>query len=147
MHLSTPGRKNATSGSIFGCQEKLGALQTEYANHNKKFGLSRGLEGSAATHQDVKKFYSMISQTADINSDDVRKALEFDKPTAMDRLKIDEYVEKQQKKIAANVVNLFKPVVYKSKLVESAEKLTQKKTGRIRRWLDVNKKPERKLSA
>ena len=125
LPIDKKGKLNASE--FLDGRKKLGALQTEYANHNKKFGLSRGLEGSTATHQDVKKFYSMISQTADINSDDVRKSLEFDKPTAMDRLKIDEYVEKQQKKIAANVVNLFKPVVYKSKLVESAEKLTQKK--------------------
>lgn len=125
LPIDKKGKLNASE--FLDGRKKLGELQTEYANHNKKFGLVRGMEGSIATHQEVKKFYSMISSKADVSNDALKKALEFDNPTALDRLKIDEYVEKQRKRITENVVKLFQSSVYKSKVVESAEKIIQKK--------------------
>lgn len=48
-------------------------LQTEYAEHNKKFGLGRGVARSSATHTKVSQFYSMINEKADINIDAVKR--------------------------------------------------------------------------
>lgn len=41
-------------------------LQTSYANAMKKHGLQRGLEGSSAKHQDIKKFYTRLNQRMEI---------------------------------------------------------------------------------
>lgn len=38
------------------------AMQNSYAENMKQFGLKRGLEGSKATHKDIKKFYSELNQ-------------------------------------------------------------------------------------
>jgi len=45
----------------------LSELQTEYAEHNKKFGLVRGMYHSKATHKEVKKFYAEVDKA--LNSD------------------------------------------------------------------------------
>ena len=42
---------------------KMISLQTSYANAMKDHGLKRGLRGSSAKHQDIKKFYTKLNQT------------------------------------------------------------------------------------
>ena len=49
---------------ILGGREKLRDLQNNYAEAMEQFGLERGVEGSKATHQTVKKFYSQIKEGA-----------------------------------------------------------------------------------
>ncbi|ETN79898.1 hypothetical protein NECAME_18058, partial [Necator americanus] len=41
-------------------REYLKSLQTRYAEHNEKFGLSRGLRNSKATHRTLKTFYKNV---------------------------------------------------------------------------------------
>lgn len=41
-------------------REYLKNLQTRYAEHNKKFGLNRGLRNSKSTHKTLKKFYDAV---------------------------------------------------------------------------------------
>jgi hypothetical protein len=45
-----------------GGRNKLRALQTTYHNVVKKYGLERGIEGSKAKHQDVKRYYTALNQ-------------------------------------------------------------------------------------
>ena len=45
----------------------LTELQTEYAEHNKNFGLVRGMYNSKATHKEIKKFYAEVKNA--LNSD------------------------------------------------------------------------------
>lgn len=54
------GRLNAFSytGSI----PKLRALQDSYAAKMEQHGLKRGIKGSKATHQDIKRFYTALNQ-------------------------------------------------------------------------------------
>lgn len=49
------------------------ALQTEYANAMKGFGLERGLEGTGAKHTDIKKFYSVVEKALQHELPDVQK--------------------------------------------------------------------------
>jgi hypothetical protein len=41
-------------------REYLKNLQTRYAEHNKRFGLNRGLRNSKATHRTLKTFYKNV---------------------------------------------------------------------------------------
>ena len=54
---------------FLGGRDKLKRLQTSfYERVGSKFGLERGLQGSSATHQNVKKFYGQISNQPKLNS-------------------------------------------------------------------------------
>lgn len=44
----------------------LGSMQTDYANAMKEFGLERGLEGSSAKHEDIRRFYTQLNRSLDI---------------------------------------------------------------------------------
>ena len=56
------GRLNARK--FFGGREKMQALQDEFYNEvGQKFGLERGVRGSKAKHQSIKKFYAELKQT------------------------------------------------------------------------------------
>lgn len=41
---------------------KLSKMQTSYANAVKSLGLERGIEGSTATHQEVKRYYGILQR-------------------------------------------------------------------------------------
>jgi hypothetical protein len=49
------GKLNARE--LFGTRGKMAQMQTEYAEKMRKFGLERGIEGSKAKHQKVKRWY------------------------------------------------------------------------------------------
>lgn len=56
------GKLNARK--FFGGREKMQALQDEfYQEVGKPFGLERGVKGSRAKHQTVKKFYAKLDET------------------------------------------------------------------------------------
>jgi len=46
---------------IVGNKKDLQQLQTNYAERMKKFNLSRGIEGSTATHDSIKEYYAKIN--------------------------------------------------------------------------------------
>ncbi|MBS5197011.1 MAG: plasmid recombination protein [Clostridiales bacterium] len=64
LPVSEDGHFRATE--FTGGRKKMRDLQTSYANAMKKHGLQRGLEGSSAKHQDIKKFYTRLNQRMDI---------------------------------------------------------------------------------
>lgn len=45
-----------------GSRQRLSQLQSEYHQVVEKYDLGRGIEGSQAKHQDVKKYYSALNQ-------------------------------------------------------------------------------------
>jgi hypothetical protein len=47
---------------FLGTREKLSKLQTNYHKKIEKYGVQRGLEGSKATHLDIKKFYALLNE-------------------------------------------------------------------------------------
>lgn len=51
---------------IGGTKYRLTDLQTSYHNAVKHYNLERGIEGSKAKHQDVKRFYSAVNKTKEI---------------------------------------------------------------------------------
>ena len=108
---------------FLGSPAKLTALQSNYAIHNTNFGLKRGQEGSRATHEEVKKFYSLIKGKAKITSADVKKAVKIDTPTISERINPAEFLEIQQQKIFARISKLFAGTIYENKLIAQAKKI------------------------
>lgn len=47
--------------------KKLSDLQTSYAKDMEEFGLERGLEGSQARHQDIKKYYAGLNRGIEVD--------------------------------------------------------------------------------
>jgi len=47
--------------------KKLSGLQTSYAKDMEEFGLERGLEGSQARHQDIKKYYAGLNRGIEVD--------------------------------------------------------------------------------
>ena len=103
--------------------KKLSDLQTAYADHNKGFGLVRGMGSSHATHTEIRRFYEIVSNKAEITSEAVEEALTIDKPTVTDMLKMGHFLKDQQAKIVRNVIKLFKGTVYENKLLPQAKKI------------------------
>lgn len=59
-------------------RDYLIALQTKYAEHNKKFNLNRGMFNSRAKHKELKEFQAEVTKTLKSDyQDDIGKA--FDK--------------------------------------------------------------------
>lgn len=59
--------KNGPKGKVFNAKrftdggDKLSALQTQYAEAMKPFGLNRGVKGSKATHQKTKRYRARVN--------------------------------------------------------------------------------------
>ena len=122
---------------FLGSPAKLSGIQTSYAQHNAKFGLIRGQEGSRATHEDVKKFYSLIKGKARVTSQDVMKAIKIELPTVAERLNPVVFIDMQQKKIFHRISKLFIGTIYENKLIAQAKKI-------LREWKrEVDKGKER----
>lgn len=58
---------------ILGGRAKCSALQTEYANEMRRFGLRRGVAGSKAKHQPIKKFYSELNDVSATAEEAIKK--------------------------------------------------------------------------
>lgn len=55
---------NLNCKSYLGGRDKMREMQTSFAQKVQHIGLERGIEGSKAIHQDVKRFYEVIKQQA-----------------------------------------------------------------------------------
>ena len=113
---------------FLGARNALQVLQTKYATHNAPFGLKRGLAGSRATHQEVKKFYEQIKTKAKVTSQDLQKAIKIDAPTISERLDPTSFLDAQQKKIFDRVAKLFSGTVYENKLIQQAKRILREWT-------------------
>ena len=109
--------------SFLGGAKKLAELQTDYAKANERFGLKRGRAGSPGKHEKVKQFYGAISESSADDNQALKEAVKLDKPTLADMLKMDDYVERQQRKVFANVADFVRAPLYRSKLVPKAEQI------------------------
>lgn len=128
---------------FLGARNALSVLQTKYATHNAPFGLKRGLAGSRATHQEVKKFYEQIKTKAKVTSQDLQKAIKIDAPTISERLDPTSFLDGQQRKIFDRVAKLFSGTVYENKLIQQAKKV-------LREWTRADQdtqKMKRKLES
>lgn len=62
--------------AFLGGREKLSKMQSDFAERVQKFGLKRGVEGSKAKHQRVKRFYGHLEQeTPKMTMDDISPKL------------------------------------------------------------------------
>jgi len=58
--IDSKGKLNCRD--FLGGRDKLSTMQTTFAKKVEHLGLKRGIEGSKAIHQDVKRFYEIIQQ-------------------------------------------------------------------------------------
>ena len=58
--IDSKGKLNCRE--FLGGREKLSDMQTTFAKKVEHLGLKRGIEGSKAIHQDVKRFYEIITK-------------------------------------------------------------------------------------
>lgn len=113
------GRGKLNCKALFGGRDKLRAFQNTYAEKMKPLGLERGVEGSRATHTDVKHFYAAINREVQLEIDRVRVP---DPPRVM----MSEASRRQYKEQAIEAVSeqLFEPVqiIYRQSLLTREEK-------------------------
>lgn len=121
MPFDQKGKLN--SSEFLDGPKKLSELQTNYAKSMAKFGLTRGVQGSPATHTTVKQFYTLIKGRNRISNASVENAVTLEKPKVTDILSLDKFVEDQQEKVRKNVIDLFKGIVHESKLIPLAKKI------------------------
>lgn len=62
--IVTPVDPNGKLNAFYytGGRQKMRALQDSYAAKMQQHGLKRGIKGSKATHQDIKRFYTALNQ-------------------------------------------------------------------------------------
>lgn len=63
--IDSKGKLNCRE--FLGGREKLSEMQTNFAKKVEHLGIERGIEGSKAKHQDVKKFYEVIRDAKPVN--------------------------------------------------------------------------------
>lgn len=62
--------------AFLGGREKLSRMQSDFAERVQKFGLDRGIKGSKAQHQRVKRFYGHLEQeNAQLTVEDISPQL------------------------------------------------------------------------
>lgn len=102
--------------AFLGGREKLSKMQSDFAERVEKFGLKRGVEGSKAKHQRVKRFYGHLEQEqpkmtiADITPQLLKKGL-FQDTYEDDKVVIDRVNAKMQAILdhkTAEITNLRK---------------------------------------
>lgn len=72
------GRLNARG--LVGTPDLLSGLQTAYAGAMEGFGLERGIKGSTARHQTVRRFYAQVNRAAADTVQQVEELGEFTPP-------------------------------------------------------------------
>jgi hypothetical protein len=101
-----------------GGRDKLRKLQTNYHKVVAKYGLDRGLEGSRATHLDIKRFYALLNE-----------ALEKEMPDKTffeSQKKYKERLQEEYKKLYAKNLELeLKIENYKKQILERPSILEQ----------------------
>lgn len=103
-------KENRLSARDFlGGKDKLQKLQDDFAKSVEHLGLERGQKGSVARHQTVQKFYGQLEQG---EKQVENKKLEPDnikltKPSTLDLVRIDKWLEKEQKRINEELQNNF----------------------------------------
>jgi hypothetical protein len=102
---------------FLGSPSKLSKLQTDYAKHNERFGLSRGVQGSRANHEEVKNFYADIQQAPKVTKREIINALIISPPGMKDLLNPTAYIKREQKRISENINRLFSGMAQEAKLV------------------------------
>jgi Plasmid recombination enzyme/Protein of unknown function (DUF3991) len=95
------GRLNARH-FIGGDRTRLAELQTNYAAKVAPLGLERGIEGSVATHQEVKRWYAQVEQPPREVTQQVSAAVQIEPPgTVVARPR--EYARQQHDRVVASV--------------------------------------------
>lgn len=65
---------------FLGGQKKCSELVTSHANRNERFGLVRGVKGSLATHQRVRRYYSHVNFRQEILNKLLKKTKDIQPP-------------------------------------------------------------------
>lgn len=118
--IDNKGRLNASYYT--GDRMKYIEKQNSYAEAMKKHGLTRGIEGSVAKHEDIKRFYSTLNKAINIQLPEYE---EHDTPETY-REKIEELTKDMQ-------ASFFRQLKEKEREIVVAKSMPQREATIIRR--------------
>ena len=122
-----------------GGADKLTAMQTDFADKvGAKYGLERGVEGSQAKHQDVKRFYTQIQKPLK----EMRVSLA---PPKTFELSIGKYKERAEQEVSQQVTEKFKGLQNNLRMVNAQLKDTQQKLNKLSKETETYRKAKAKL--
>ena len=84
-----------------GSKQRLSEMQTSYANAMKKHGLTRGITGSKASHEDIKRFYTKLNDAV------FGVKLPSRQPGDTDRSYLDKVIDAWRTERAAHLRELY----------------------------------------
>jgi hypothetical protein len=131
--LDENGRLNAKKW--LGTRASLRRQQSECAKAVEHLGLERGIEGSQAQHQAVKRHYAQINRKI--------RPIKIDAPTLRDLFNPSAYADKQRLKAQKQASGLFA----RAKATESATTQAKGAVATSQRLAERNKQLERDLAA
>jgi hypothetical protein len=138
--LSSFGRLSARD--LFG-PAQLRQLQTEYARAMGAFGLTRGIFGSKARHESIKKFYSRVNQDMSLGSilpaEPADPKIAVPEPAARDRLSPQRYAERAAREAyrqgwragAEKALSSVRPALAKARQFDATRKRLAEREARL----------------
>ncbi len=110
--IDSRGHLNARQ-FIGGDRTRLAELQTSYAEKVAPLGLERGIEGSVATHQEVKRWYAQGQEVTREVTQQIATAVEIEPPqTVVARPR--EYARQQHDRVVASVAPQMEALAQKA---------------------------------
>lgn len=110
---------------VIGGPSELRALQDSYGDAVAPLGIQRGLEGSAATHTDVKAFYAVVNRALDPTP--VEIVVETP-PVLVGR---EQWAKTQTQRLEADVVPRLREAEARSGMAELERETLRKATGMV----------------
>lgn len=117
--ITEDGRLSAKE--LIGNRKDMEARQDRYGELMKEFGLARGVVGSKAKHQDVKRFYGNVNEK---KSKLERLSEDLPKMTVKDRLNPEKFLERVKDTLNAKFDNFINEQNFKNtKAIDKAKEV------------------------
>ena len=132
--LLTPKDENGklNARKFFGGREKMQELQDDFFEKvGKEFGLDRGLRGSKAKHQDIKKYYQKLNERNE-EIDDVKMAVALRMPKKK-LLQSDEEYKAEVVNIVQGELDTLKPMLKESIDIGSKKEQLRKEKKQLQK--------------
>ncbi len=119
-------------------RDYLKQLQTDYAEHNKRFNLNRGLHNSKTVHKSLKDFYKEIERSK-------KRDYTKDIMTYFDTLKSNFFGVVSVKTVIEQMFPMVEKIVKQNKTYKSFIDNYSKNVSFINRQIEENKKKEEEI--
>lgn len=112
---------------------KMLELQNSYADKMKAYGLKRGIEGSIANHENIKRFYTELNQAVDV------KIPEYTKEDTLEtyKAKIDDFTKTLQASHLRELKAKDREIVVAKSIPKQETTILRRDKAKIGRKLDA----------